>query len=107
VPGPNGALSCYGHQCVPSCGTCTNNADCCPGSNCLNGRCDPCGGGGGPPNDSGTGGGVPDASGLPPDGAAPPPPDGGCASYGQLCTSSAVCCNGVPCNSGRCYYPTQ
>jgi hypothetical protein len=96
VPGSNGALSCYPYQCVPSCGSCTNSADCCPGANCLNGRCDPCGGGV-PPADGG--------SGLPPDGGAPPLPDGGCAAYGQLCTTGADCCHGVPCSGGRCEYP--
>jgi hypothetical protein len=106
VPNPGGSppFVCYGFQCVPSCGTCSNNADCCPGSSCTNGVCGPCGGSGdaGAPGD---GGGViiPDA-GLPSDGAAPPPPDGGCAAYGQVCTVSSDCCNGVPCTAGRCYY---
>jgi len=106
-------FTCYPFQCVQSCGSCSNNADCCPGSNCLNGTCDPCGGGtpgdGGAPGDGGNG---PDGSGLPPDGGAPPPPDGGCASYGQVCATSAECCNGVPCTpqllgAARCVYPIQ
>jgi hypothetical protein len=109
VPGQGGALSCYPYQCVPSCGSCTSSADCCPGEDCLNGKCDPCGGGtspdGGTPADGG--GGIPDAGGLPPDGAPPPLPDGGCADYGQLCSSSGQCCNGVPCTSGRCEFPIQ
>jgi hypothetical protein len=106
VPDPADAgapFSCYPFQCVPSCGPCSNNADCCPGYNCLNGTCDPCGGGGGP----GDGGGLPDGSGLPPDGGAPPPPDGGCASFGQLCSTSSDCCDGVPCTNGRCEFPVQ
>ena len=106
-------FTCYPFQCVQSCGSCSNNADCCPGSNCLNGTCDPCGGG--PPGDGGApgdGGNGPDGSGLPPDGGAPPPPDGGCASYGQVCTTSAQCCNGVPCNpsllgAARCEFAAQ
>jgi hypothetical protein len=102
VPGPGGVLQCYGYQCVPSCGTCSNTADCCPGFNCLNGVCDPCGGG--PPPD----GGPPPP---PADGGPPPLPDGGCAGYGQLCTTTADCCNGVPCNvtptGMRCEFPVQ
>jgi hypothetical protein len=110
VPNPTAdggsPFSCYPYQCVPSCGTCTTSADCCPGEDCLGGVCDPCGGGnpgdGGPVPDGGTG--APDGGGLPPDGGAPPPPDGGCASYGQLCATSAECCNGVPCTGGRCEF---
>ena len=46
------------------------------------------------------------------DGGVPPLPDGGCASYGQVCTSTSQCCNGVPCTfnlagQGRCEYPIQ
>jgi hypothetical protein len=35
--------------------------------------------------------------------------DAGCALYGQACTSSSQCCDGVPCDptAGRCYYPVQ
>jgi hypothetical protein len=31
-------------------------------------------------------------------------PGGGtnCAQYGQQCTDSAQCCNGVPCTNGFC-----
>ena len=38
--------------------------------------------------------------------ASPPPdvdtPDGGppCAEYGQICTVSSDCCNGIPCVGG-------
>jgi hypothetical protein len=115
VPNPVDAgppFTCYPYQCVQACGTCSNNADCCPGTNCVNGTCDPCGSGN-PPGDGGSGGptdgstGLPDGSGLPPDGGAPPPPDGGCASYGQLCSTSADCCNGIPCTNGRCEFPLQ
>jgi hypothetical protein len=35
-----------------------------------------------------------------PDNYVPPPP--GCAEYGQVCTVSGDCCNGVPCVGGRC-----
>jgi hypothetical protein len=34
-------------------------------------------------------------------------PDASCALYGQICTTSADCCNGVPCTNGRCEYPIQ
>jgi hypothetical protein len=29
-----------------------------------------------------------------------------CALYGQICSSSAQCCNGVTCIGGRCEYPS-
>jgi hypothetical protein len=34
-------------------------------------------------------------------------PDAGCALYGQICTTAADCCNGVPCTGGRCEEPNQ
>jgi hypothetical protein len=79
------------------------NSDCCPGASCqlangsAQGTCGPCGSGsssGGTTSSSGSGG---------PSGG----PDAGCSLYGQLCTTAAECCNGVPCNSGRCYSPVQ
>ena len=100
--GGNPPYVCYGMSCVPKCETCTNNADCCPGSSCevpqgsTKGVCGPCGGTGG--GDGGTSG----------DGGSTPPPDaGGCALYGQVCTSSSQCCYGVPCTNGRCVSPIQ
>ena len=33
--------------------------------------------------------------------------DAGCGLYGQLCTTSSDCCNGVPCTTGRCESPIQ
>jgi hypothetical protein len=99
---------CSGTQCVPACGQCTNNGDCCPGESCTigpgstHGICGPCGGGGGggdagAPPDGGTtgdgGGGANDGGGG----------GGGCSLYGQICQTSADCCNGVPCTGGRCY----
>jgi len=36
---------------------------------------------------------------------APQPVDAGvCALYGQLCDTSSPCCDGVPCNIGRCRF---
>jgi hypothetical protein len=108
IPNPGGTppYACYGSACVNACGPCTNNADCCPGSSCsipqgsTHGICGPCGGSydGGvmfPPPDSGMG--------------YPPPQDAGssCGLYGQICTSSASCCGGVPCTNGRCQYAVQ
>jgi hypothetical protein len=65
--------------------------------------CGPCGVTGGAP-DGGTapeGGAVHDGgSGL--DGGA-----SGCSLYGQLCQTSADCCNGVQCTGGRCEIPVQ
>jgi hypothetical protein len=33
--------------------------------------------------------------------------DAGCALYGQVCTTAADCCNGIPCTGGRCIVPLQ
>jgi hypothetical protein len=104
--------------CVAKGGSCTISADCCSPEPCIvptgqtKGIC------GGVLQ---TDGGVtppppppPDAGNPPPDsgtstdsGTPPPPPDAGgtCVLYGQLCTSSAQCCSGVPCTGGRCRYP--
>jgi hypothetical protein len=110
VPNPGGTppYVCYQSACVPSCGACTNNADCCPGSSCIvaqgstHGTCS--GACGGPGTDAGTGtdGGISFG-----DGGVPTPPDGGCGLYGQICTTAANCCNGVPCTDGRCQIPVQ
>jgi hypothetical protein len=69
-----------------------------------------------PPNDAG----VPDSGGSPDSGSSSggvdsgsssggidAAPEASCALYGQLCTVSADCCNGVPCTNGRCQYPIQ
>jgi hypothetical protein len=96
---------CYGSSCVPDCGSCTNNADCCPGFSCevptgsTSGTCGPCG--------LGKDGGTPRDSGTPKDASPPPPADGGCALYGQVCTTSSQCCYGVPCTGGRCVLPIK
>jgi hypothetical protein len=105
VPGGTPPLVCYPSACVPACGTCTVDADCCPGETCsaalgsAHGQCGPCPDGGtdaGPIGDAGT-----------------------CSLYGQLCAVSSDCCNGVPCNgptgpcapdagaSCTCHYPPQ
>jgi hypothetical protein len=107
-PGGNPPYVCYAQACVPKCGSCTNNADCCPGTACdipqgsTQGTCGPCGGGappdaGPPPADGGT---------IVPDGGASYP-DAGCALYGQVCTTSADCCYGIPCTNGHCESPIQ
>jgi hypothetical protein len=92
-----------GGICVAAGGTCTTGADCCPGLPCVmtpgstRGVC-----GGQPP--MGDGGIVT----PPPDAPPPPPPDAGtdapppCAGYGQICTVTGDCCDGVPCTGGRC-----
>ncbi len=104
-PGDGGSPFVCVAACVPSCGACTINADCCPGESCVvaqgstMGICGPCSDAGIPP---------------PPADAAPPP---NCALYGQDCTTSANCCNGVPCSYGTgpctgqtgctCHFPIQ
>ncbi len=102
VAGGTPAYVCSATQCVAACGACTNSADCCPGSSCTvapgsaRGMCGPCGGST-PPADGG--------SGAPEGGPGTGVPDGGagtCATYGQICTASSDCCNGVPCSGGRC-----
>jgi hypothetical protein len=82
--------------------TCTINADCCdtlmchipPGSTV--GSCDPISS---PPPSPGDGG-VSDST--PVDAPADAPADSPttCALYGQSCTASSDCCNGVPCSLG-------
>jgi hypothetical protein len=60
-----------------------------------------------PPPDDATPPPPDDAPPPPPDDAPPPPPpDAGrpCSEYGQVCTASGDCCNGVPCINGRCIY---
>jgi hypothetical protein len=113
---------CAGTACIAACGGCTDNADCCPGTSCVMpagshlGICGPCGGATGPGDDGGTGTGPGDdggtGTGPGADGGAGPAPgsDAGtgpaCALYGQLCTTGADCCDGIPCD-GRCEYPSR
>jgi hypothetical protein len=111
VPNPGGTppYACYGAACVSACGPCTNNADCCPGASCsipqgsTQGVCGPCGGaygdGGIPYND----GGVTYA----PDSGYTPDSGSACSLYGQICSTAANCCGGVPCTGGRCLYLVQ
>ena len=88
VPDSDGGFTCYPQTCVPVSGNCTNDSDCCPGGHCYiqggqtSGTCQP----------NTTDGGTTDA---------------GCSAYGQLCTVSGDCCNGVPCTNGRCEFPIQ
>jgi hypothetical protein len=116
-PGDGGSPLICGSTCVPKGGACTNDSDCCPGLPCValpgtwQGIC-----GYVPANDAGTPDGAnPDAEvpdGPAADGAVLPDaevPDGPppCSLYGQTCTVSADCCNGVPCTSGRCMITLQ
>ncbi len=103
VPNPGGTppFVCAATQCIPTAGACTINADCCAGNICTippggtKGTCTPNRPPPPPGGDSGTGG-TPDAGG-----------GSGCALYGQTCTVAADCCNGIPCNGGRCYVPVN
>lgn len=111
VPNPSsadgGALYVCGATCVPSGGTCTSNADCCSGLPCkappgsTQGVCGstelPDGGVGGSGGTGGTGGSPSGGTGGTPT----------CSLYGQSCTTSANCCNNVPCTAGHCVYPIQ
>ena len=93
--GTSPAFVCGG-LCVGTGGACTTAADCCPGLPCIaapgssRGTC-----GGQPPSDGGIVTPPGDAS---PDTGTPP----ACADYGQVCSVSGDCCNGVPCAGGRC-----
>jgi hypothetical protein len=103
VPNPSGnpPFVCSGSSCVAACSSCSDNADCCPGLACeisagsTSGVCGPCGGGSA--GDAGTSAGDGGATGV----------DAGCALYGQICTTSAQCCDGVVCTGGRCEAPIQ
>ena len=94
-----------GVTCSPSGGACTITADCCRGYTCIT----PLGAVGGtcgvvtPPPPVAVDGGVPETG-------SPGGYDGGplaCAQYGQACTASGDCCNGVSCNGGICYTPVN
>jgi len=90
IPDSTGKLVCAqpmdGGVCRMPGDSCTIDGDCCPGYLCIkipgatNGTC------GTPPP-------------PPSDGGTVPPPDGGigCSLYGQSCTMTSQCCNGVPC----------
>jgi hypothetical protein len=92
VPDATGALRCTempdgGPVCRMPGQSCTINADCCSGYVCNT------------PTGSTVG-----TCGTPPpppsyDGGAPPPYDGGlgCSVYGQACSATTPCCNGVTC----------
>ncbi|MDH5675480.1 MAG: hypothetical protein OEZ06_25380 [Myxococcales bacterium] len=96
VPDASGVLRCIEPPpegeppCVPSTGGCTVNADCCPGNTCVR----PVG------STQGTCNGTLDPPPPPPDGGTPDA--GSCAEYGQICSQSSDCCNGVPCTDGIC-----
>jgi hypothetical protein len=84
VPDGKGGFTCYPSTCVPVTGVCTNDADCCPGGHCY----------------------IPGGQ---TSGTCQPTSDGGCtgAQYGQVCTVSSDCCNGIPCTNGRCEIPVN
>ena len=92
VPNGDAGYTCYPGPCVPVKGPCTNDGDCCVGGHCYipggqtTGSCAPNNPDAGV-TDSGT------------------PADAGCALYGQTCTTSSDCCNGIPCTDGRCIIP--
>ncbi len=98
VPNPSGnpPFVCGTAACVPTGGACTTTADCCAGSPCnipAGSTKGTCGATTPPPPPPGT-----DAGSTPPPGTTP------CAQYGQQCTQTSDCCNGVPCTNGRCGY---
>jgi len=120
VPAADGQLRCYAGEgtCVPSAGECTVNADCCSGSVCqvlpgsTRGTCSgsPTGSdtGGGGSAGSGSGGSDGGGSAGSSSGGAsgsPSDPTYSCGLYGQQCTQTSDCCNGVPCTGGICVYP--
>jgi hypothetical protein len=121
-PTPGGPpYICYqGGTCVPRCGSCTINADCCAGETCIAptgstmGTCGPCGPPPPPPPDGGSSSGGSSSGGSSSGGSSSggsssssggTPDSGSCALYGQQCTTSADCCNGIPCTAGRCVSP--
>ncbi len=94
--GDGGVAFICGPSCVDTGGACTTTSDCCSGLPCVlppgstQGMC-----GGGTNPDGGT---TPDGGGMPDGG-------GGCSLFGQQCSSTADCCNFVPCTEGRCVFP--
>jgi hypothetical protein len=117
TPGASGVppFICGG-ICVGLGGTCSTTADCCPGLPCVSTPGSTRGTCGARPSDDA---GVPDGSTATPDSSAAVPdgsvadrsvsdaePDAAtpCADYGQVCTLSSDCCNGVPCSGGRCFF---
>jgi hypothetical protein len=113
VPDANGVLRCAAHNpdggttCIPIGGSCTINADCCPGSQCIipigstQGACGqptPAldGGTAGSAGSGGTGAGGGATGGQ---GGGGVPANPACSLYGQACSSDADCCNAVPCTT--------
>jgi hypothetical protein len=99
-----------GGICAGNGGACTTAADCCPGLPCTaqpgstRGTCGypPEGDAGYPPPPPPTDAAVPEDATTPPYDAPADGPKPPCADYGQVCTASGDCCNGVPCAGGRC-----
>src|SRR5262249_16025325 len=101
VPNPGGMppFVCSSTPCIGACGAGANNADCCPGTSCniaagtTNGTCGPCGSSSSGSGSSSSGSGSSGSS----SGALPPTMNAGCSLYGQICTTTADCCNALPC----------
>jgi hypothetical protein len=119
VPDAQGQLHCYDMpKCVPVTGPCTITGDCCPGASCIRavgaiqGVCGqtpppPGNGTGGSTGSSGSGAGGDGAAGSGAGGNGAGGAGGGtgtpvCSQYGQICTQSSECCNGIPCDQGIC-----
>jgi hypothetical protein len=103
VPDGTGLLRCYlppggtidggvPQACVPTGGRCSINADCCGGLTCI----EPIG------STQGVCGIPQPPPGNKVDAGTSDTPGPGCIQFGQLCTTSADCCNGLPCWNGRC-----
>jgi hypothetical protein len=93
---------CINNSCLATCvqvnQTCTSHADCCAGVQCVIATGAKAGLCGGTLSTDGT-------TVNPTTGGGPGPAPTSCSLYGQTCTQTSECCDGVPCTSGRCRYP--
>jgi hypothetical protein len=101
-------------SCVAQGGACTTTSDCCAGLPCTQtpgSSTGICGGtllpdGGVSPDAGSTSGGTDAGVDSGTSSSSSSSSSGGtCALYGQICSTGADCCNGVPCTAGRCRYP--
>lgn len=107
VRDPTGVLRCSTDgECVAKGGACTISGDCCPGSTCIRAAgstSGTCGtlvtGGAGGASGSGGSSGTSTASGGQ---TSTTTAVTVCAEYGQQCSVTGDCCNGVPCTGGVC-----